>query len=87
MSKKISNAKIHVLSLGGSLIIPDGVDDVFIKNFRNLILKRIETGNKFIIVCGGGKLNKRYNEAARKIRKPAGKGCHRTESIHDLVGE
>ncbi len=61
---------MYVLSLGGSLIVPDGeVDYKFIKKFREFILKRIKKGNKFIIVCGGGGLNKRYNEAAKKIRK------------------
>lgn len=69
MNKKLLDAKTHVLSLGGSLIIPNDVDYKFIRNFRNLILKKIKSGNKFIIVCGGGKLNKRYNEAAKKIRK------------------
>lgn len=71
MNKKLSSTKTHILSLGGSLIIPDDVDNVFIRNFRSLILKKVKAGDKFIIVCGGGKLNKKYNEAAKKIRKMA----------------
>lgn len=68
MAKK-KNDKFYVLSLGGSLIVPDEVDYKFIKKFRELIVKRVGTGNKFIIVCGGGGLNRKYNEAGRKIRK------------------
>jgi len=61
--------KTYILSLGGSLIIPDEVDYKFIKKFRELIIKKVKTGNKFIIVCGGGKLNSKYNEAGKKVRK------------------
>ncbi len=68
MAKK-ENEKFYVLSLGGSLIVPDEVDYIFIKKFRELIIKKVEAGNKFIIVCGGGGLNKKYNEAGKKIRK------------------
>ncbi len=68
MAKK-ENDKFYVLSLGGSLIVPDEVGYKFIKKFRELIVKRAEAGNKFIIVCGGGGLNKKYNEAGKKVRK------------------
>ena len=65
MTKK----EIYVLSLGGSLIVPDKIDYKFIKKFRELIVKKVKNGNKFIIVCGGGGLNRKYNEAAKKVRK------------------
>lgn len=61
--------KTYILSLGGSLIVPDEVDYKFIKKFRELILKGVKNGSKFIIVCGGGGLNRKYNEAAKKVRK------------------
>ena len=61
--------KTCIISLGGSLIVPDGVDYRFIKKFRELILKKVKNGNKFIIVCGGGRLNSKYNEAGKKVRK------------------
>ena len=73
MTKKESlsrkNKKTYIISLGGSLIVPDEVDYKFIKNFRKLILKKVKRGNKFIIMCGGGGLNKKYNDAAKKIKK------------------
>ena len=56
-----------VISLGGSLIIPDNLDVEFLKDFRKLILSHVEQGKKFAIITGGGKLCRRYNEAASKI--------------------
>lgn len=68
MTKKQYKKK-YIISLGGSLIVPDEVDHKFIKKFRELILKKVKAGNKFIIVCGGGGLNRKYNAAGKKIRK------------------
>lgn len=68
MAKKQKN-NFYILSLGGSLIVPNEVDYRFIKKFRELILKKVKNGSKFIIVCGGGGLNRKYNEAAKKVRK------------------
>lgn len=57
-----------VVSLGGSLIIPDGGPDFqFLKNFRELILKFVDEGAKFLIVAGGGKICRTYQEAAKQI--------------------
>ena len=67
MAKKKNG--FYILSLGGSLIVPNEVDYRFIKKFRELILKKVKNGSKFIIVCGGGGLNRKYNEAAKKVRK------------------
>jgi uridylate kinase len=65
----MKTANTYVLSLGGSLIYPDdGIDHKFLKNFIRLITERTERGDKFIIVCGGGGVNRIYNQAAQKIR-------------------
>jgi len=58
-----------IISLGGSLVVPDEVDVEFLKSFRELILSEIEQGKKFIIITGGGKLSRRYAGAAEKISK------------------
>jgi len=51
--------KVIVLSLGGSTIIPDQVDHLFLKKFKRIILNN--TNNyKFIIVCGGGSIARKY---------------------------
>lgn len=56
-----------IISLGGSLIIPDELDIEFLKDFKKLILSQVEKGKKFVIITGGGKVNTRYNNAAQEI--------------------
>ena len=57
-----------VISLGGSLIVPDQVDHEFLKSFRDLIVSQIEKGKKFVIITGGGKVCRNYQDAAQKIK-------------------
>ena len=59
--------RIIVISLGGSIIIPDKIDVNFLKGFKKIIIDFVEKGNKAIIVCGGGKTCRRYQEAAAKV--------------------
>jgi uridylate kinase len=58
-----------VISLGGSLIAPDKVDRDFIKRFYSLISRYIneDLKRKIILVCGGGRLAREYQEAYREI--------------------
>jgi uridylate kinase len=57
--------KVIVFSLGGSIIIPDQVDYLFLKRFKKIIL--CHTKNyKFIIVCGGGSIARKYIYALKK---------------------
>lgn len=65
----MNKGKTFVLSLGGSLIVPDEVDSGFLKKFINLISERVKKGDRFIIVCGGGGVNRKYNNAAKKIKQ------------------
>jgi uridylate kinase len=65
----MKTANTYVMSLGGSLIFPDdSIDHKFVKNFIDLITQRTKKGDKFIIVCGGGGVNRMYNQAAQKVR-------------------
>jgi len=59
-----------IISLGGSLIIPDQIDAQFLKDFKELILEQISLGRKFIIVTGGGKICRRYQDTAKEITDP-----------------
>jgi uridylate kinase len=61
--------EIIVISLGGSLIIPDELDVQFLIEFRNLILAQIQKGKKFVIITGGGKICRKYQEASKKIKE------------------
>ena len=58
-----------VISLGGSVIVPDEIDVGFLDRFRKLILDFVSKGNRVVIVCGGGRLARKYSEAAKKIAK------------------
>ncbi len=64
------NRKTFILSVGGSLIVPGEVDAEFLKKFRALILEKVKEGDRFVIMCGGGKINSKYNEAVKEIVKP-----------------
>jgi len=58
--------KIVVVALGGSIIFPDKIDWKFLKKFRSFI-KPFLKSRKFIIVAGGGRLARLYQEAAAKV--------------------
>ena len=58
--------KVIVLSLGGSLIIPNDVNSKYLKEFKKIILKNIKK-YKFIVVCGGGSLARKYINALKGI--------------------
>ena len=59
--------KIAILSLGGSLVVPDGVDPALLRSFKKTIEKQVRQGWKFIIVPGGGQTSRRYQAAAKKV--------------------
>jgi uridylate kinase len=59
--------QVVVLSLGGSIIIPDNVDSKFLKEFKKIILKNTKN-YKFVIVCGGGSVARKYISALREIK-------------------
>jgi len=56
-----------VIGLGGSVICPKNIDIRFLKNFKKTIEFWVKEGRKFIIVTGGGRLSREYQEAAEKI--------------------
>lgn len=57
-----------VISVGGSLIVPDAIDTRFLADLKNLIERQIATtGRRFIIIAGGGKTARRYQEAAGAV--------------------
>jgi len=51
--------KIVVISLGGSLIVPDKINTEILERFKR-VLSRHTTKYKFIVVCGGGKVARTY---------------------------
>ncbi len=50
-----------VLSLGGSIIVPDDIQADFLKEFKKLLVDRFDT-MQFVVFCGGGKTARRYQD-------------------------
>jgi len=63
----MSQNKRYIISLGGSLIVPDEIDINFLKQFKKLILARVAKKEKFILITGGGKTSRRYSLAAKNL--------------------
>lgn len=56
-----------VVSVGGSLIVPDAIDTDFLTRFKTLILDKVQEGFTFSIIAGGGKTARRYQQAAAAV--------------------
>ena len=62
---RIRIMKTIVISLGGSLIVPDEIDVSFLRQFKDLILSF--KGYRFAIYCGGGSIARKYQKALGEI--------------------
>ncbi|MCL2473279.1 MAG: UMP kinase [Treponema sp.] len=60
---------VTVISLGGSIVAPDGVDEKFIRDFTALIgeLLAMDEKRRFILVVGGGGPARAWQKAYRTI--------------------
>jgi uridylate kinase len=67
-----------VLSLGGSIAVPDGIDTEYLKAFREVVREFIDK-YQFYIIVGGGALARQYQAAGRDL------GVESVE-ILDLIG-
>ncbi len=56
-----------VVSVGGSLIVPDQIDTDFLTRFKKLVLEKVQKGFTFSIIAGGGKTARRYQDAANAV--------------------
>lgn len=57
------------MSVGGSLIAPGELDIKFLQKFKRVILEYVKTGNRAVIICGGGNTARRYQKAARTLNQ------------------
>lgn len=71
--------KTTIISLGGSIIIPDRIDRVFLKKFKKLVLEHIKKDNRLVIVCGGGRLSRDYQQASKDL-------CNSNNEDQDWIG-
>lgn len=60
--------KIIVISLGGSLIVPKKVDYKFLNEFKKILEKNYNK-NKFVVVCGGGTIARKYIKILKSQNK------------------
>jgi len=60
----MARKRVIVVSLGGSLIIPNDIDLKFLNEFKKVIKKNTRK-YKFIVVCGGGSIARVYIKALR----------------------
>jgi uridylate kinase len=76
---------VTVISLGGSIIAPDGVDEVFLREFVGLIRELLDEDEKrrFILVTGGGGPARAWQKAYRNAA--AGDGGLNNEQA-DWIG-
>ncbi len=65
-TETIMQKQRFVISLGGSIIVPDTIDAQYVKKFIEFIKKEIKRGNEFIIVIGGGKTARAYIDGLKK---------------------
>jgi uridylate kinase len=56
-----------IISLGGAIVVPDLPNPEFISAFKSIILNWVGKDKKFVIIVGGGKTCRRYNEALSKV--------------------
>lgn len=60
---------MFVISLGGSIVVPDGIDAEFVAAFADLAARHVrERESRLILIVGGGAPARRYQQAYRTIR-------------------
>ncbi|MEK6850056.1 MAG: UMP kinase [Nanoarchaeota archaeon] len=60
--------RIFVISLGGSLIIPDKINFAFLNKFKKEVRKNYKK-TRFVVVCGGGSVARKYISALKMENK------------------
>ncbi|MEY2665668.1 MAG: hypothetical protein RLZZ480_773 [Candidatus Parcubacteria bacterium] len=56
------------MSVGGSLIVPGAIDTTFLTNLKQFVdMETTEKGRRFIIIAGGGRTARNYQEAAAAV--------------------
>lgn len=62
-----SSPKRIILSLGGSLIVPNEINTAYLKRVRQFVLDNIQKGWSFVLVTGGGAPARNYIMAADMV--------------------
>ncbi len=63
----MSQNKLYIISVGGSMIVPDEIDLKFLKAFKQIIESRVKLSEKFLLITGGGQTARQYIQAAKTL--------------------
>lgn len=63
----LNEEKPIVISVGGSLLVPGEINTSWLVNFRAWLIDQIKLDRKFILVCGGGQIARKYQKATKEI--------------------
>jgi uridylate kinase len=67
----MNNKEYIIISLGGSIIVPEQIDTNLLKKFTEVIKEHTEKGFHFVIITGGGKTCRNYNNSLKQIVDPS----------------
>ncbi|RJP43769.1 UMP kinase [Candidatus Parcubacteria bacterium] len=59
--------RLVIVALGGSVVCPDAIDSRFIREFKKFVEKNIKRGKRFLLVVGGGRICREYQDAASRV--------------------
>lgn len=65
---RMTTPETIIMSVGGSLIVPDGIDTDFLVTLKNFIDDQTTNhGRRFILIAGGGRTARNYQDAAAAV--------------------
>jgi uridylate kinase len=67
----MSKSETIVMSVGGSLIVPGEIDTAFLSSLKTFVETETANGRRFIIIAGGGRTARNYQEAAGTVSQLA----------------
>lgn len=57
-----------IMSIGGSLIVPNGgIDSDFLKKLNDFVRREVNKGKRFFLIAGGGKTARHYRDAGKEV--------------------
>jgi uridylate kinase len=74
-----------VISLGGSMIVPGGIDTDFLAQFKTVIKDQVVRGNQVYIIAGGGSTARKYIHALQELHVDASSDNLDWMGIHATV--
>jgi uridylate kinase len=63
----VTQQETIVMSVGGSMVVPDGISTEFLTALQTFIREHIAHGMRFVVIVGGGKTARTYQDAARNV--------------------